>query len=163
MTKRGWELCVTWEYGSTDRVVLKDLKNLYPVELAEYAQKNDFQDEPAFAWWGAYVERKRDSILSKVKSKYWQRTHKYGICIPKSVEEAYHIDRENGNRLFTDAISEEIVKVRGAIEECTKLPDELVGYKEIGLHMIFDIKIGEIFHRKARMVASGHMTKPPSL
>ena len=78
------------------------------------------------------------------------------------MEEAYRIDKENGNRLWTDAISEEIVKVRGAVEECTKSPDELVGYQEIDLHMIFDIKLGQNFRRKARMVAGGHMTKPPS-
>ena len=37
--------------------------------------------------------KKRDRVLAKVKSKYWQRTHKYGIWIPKSVEEASAIDK----------------------------------------------------------------------
>ena len=82
---------MTWKDGSTDWVALKDLKNSYPVELAEYVRRNDLRDEPAFAWWVPYVERKKNRILSKVKSKYWQRTHKYGIRIPKSVEEAYRI------------------------------------------------------------------------
>ena len=159
---KGWELHVRWKDGSTDWITLKDLKESYPVPLTDYAIANDIQDEPAFAWWVPYVERKKNRILSKVKSKYWQRTHKYGIRIPKSVEEAYCIDKENGNRLWTDAISEEIVKVRGAVEECTKSPDKLVGYQEIDLHMIFDIKLGENFRRKARMVVGGHMTKPPS-
>ena len=75
---------------------------------------------------------------------------------------SHRIDKENGNRLWTDAISEEIVKVPGDVEECTKSPDKLVGYQEIDLHMIFDIKLGENFRRKARMVVGGHMTKPPS-
>ena len=162
MTTRGWELCVGWKDGSTDWVALKDLKNSYPIELAEYARRNGIQDEPAFAWWVPFVEKKRYRILSKVKSKYWQRTHKYGIRIPKSVEEAHRIYKENDNRLWTNAIAEEMVKVRGAVEECTRSPDELVGYQEIELHMVFDIKLGENFRRKARMVAGGHMTKPPS-
>jgi hypothetical protein len=36
------------------------------------------------------------------------------------------------------------------------------GYQEIRCHMIFDIKMGENFRRKARMVADGHRTKTPA-
>ena len=38
----------------------------------------------------------------------------------------------------------------------------MIGYQQIGLHMIFDNKIGENFRRKARMVAGSHTTKTPS-
>jgi len=33
------------------------------------------------------------------------------------------------------------------------------GYQKIKCHMIFDIKMGENFHRKVCMVAGGHTTK----
>ena len=56
-------------------------------------------DEPAFAWWVNYVHKKRERILSKVKSKYWVRTHKYGIRVPKIVQEAIEIDRMNKDTL----------------------------------------------------------------
>ena len=36
------------------------------------------------------------------------------------------------------------------------------GYQEIRCHMIFDIKMGENFRRKARMVADGHRTETPA-
>ena len=36
------------------------------------------------------------------------------------------------------------------------------GYQQIKCHMIFDIKMGENFRRKARMVAGGHTTEAPS-
>ena len=36
------------------------------------------------------------------------------------------------------------------------------GYQEICCHMIFDIKMGENFRRKARMVADGHRTETPA-
>ena len=36
------------------------------------------------------------------------------------------------------------------------------GYQYVDGHMIFDIKIGENFCRKARMVAGGHMASTPS-
>jgi hypothetical protein len=41
-------------------------------------------EEPAFAWWVPFTIRKRNRVLSKVKSKYWVRTHKFGIKIPKN-------------------------------------------------------------------------------
>ena len=44
--------------------------------------------EPAFAWWVPHTLKKRNRIIVKVKSTYWMRTHKFGIRIPKTVEEA---------------------------------------------------------------------------
>ena len=38
---------------------------------------------------------------------------------------------------------------------------ELKGYQEITTHFIFDIKLGENFRQKARLVADGHKTKTP--
>ena len=65
-----------------------------------------------------YQQEERYRIISKIKSKYWQRTHKYGIRVPKSVEEAIDIDREEGNSLWADAIEEEMKKVRVAFHLC---------------------------------------------
>ena len=53
-------------------------------------------------------------------------------------------------------------KVRVAVQESNVSPKNLIGHQEIGLHMIFDIKLGENFRRKARMVAGGHTMKTPS-
>jgi Reverse transcriptase (RNA-dependent DNA polymerase). len=36
------------------------------------------------------------------------------------------------------------------------------GYQRINCHTIFDVKMGENFRRKARMVAGGHVTETPS-
>ena len=41
-------------------------------------------------------------------------------------------------------------------------PSKLVGYKEITGHIIFDVKLGEGFRRKARFVADGHKTETPA-
>ena len=49
-TTRGWEICVRWKDGSSDWIALKDLKDSYPIELAEYAVNNNIDEEPAFAW-----------------------------------------------------------------------------------------------------------------
>ena len=99
-TTQGWQLLCQWRGSSTTWVALKDMKQLYPIQLAEYAVANRINEEPAFAWWVTTFLKKRDRILAKVvKSKYWQRTHKYGIRIPNTVEEALAIDKSNGNTL----------------------------------------------------------------
>ena len=49
-----------------------------------------------------------------MKSRYWKTTHKFGIRVPKSVDEAYKIDLETGTNFWTKAISKEMVKVKVA-------------------------------------------------
>ena len=67
-------------------------------------------DELVFAWCITYVQKKREIIRSKVKSKYWQRMHKYGIRLPNPVKKAYELDEENKNKLRRKGIEEEIEK-----------------------------------------------------
>ena len=43
---------------------LKEMKDSYPIETAEYAVANQLQSEPAFLWWAPYTLRKRDRIIS---------------------------------------------------------------------------------------------------
>ena len=58
---------------------------------------------------------------------------------------------------------QEMKNVRIAFEEfegdVSAIPP---GYQEICCHMIFDIKMGENFRRKARMIADGHWTETPA-
>ena len=39
---------------------------------------------------------------------------------------------------------------------------DLIGYQQITGHIIFDVKLGEGFRRKARFVGDGHKTRTPS-
>jgi hypothetical protein len=96
-TTKGWKLCVEWKDGTTSWVPLSTLKESSPVEIAEYAVAHDLSDEPAFSWWVPFTLKKRDAIISAVNERYWKRTHKYGIQVPKSVAEAYEIDKETGD------------------------------------------------------------------
>jgi hypothetical protein len=89
----------------------------YPIQVAEYAIANHIDDEPEFAWWVHQVIRRKDCILSRVKSKYWQRTHKFGLRIPKTVEQELALDKHNGNTLWRDAICIEMKNVRPACEK----------------------------------------------
>ena len=110
-TTKGWEILIEWKDGSTNWVALKDVKESYPVQLAEFAISNRIAEEPAFAWWVPFMMKKRNRILAKVKSKYWLRSHKFGIRIPKSVEEAKKVDNQNRNTLWWDAICKEMRNV----------------------------------------------------
>ena len=161
-TTKGWEILAQWKDGSTTWSKLKDVKDSYPVELAEYAVQNKIEDEPAFAWWVSYTIKKKSRIISKIKSKYWQKTHKYGIRLPKTVAEAIEIDNENGNQLWWKALMEEMKNVRSAFEIYDGKVDDLVGYQKVKCHIIWDVKLGENFRRKARLVAGGHVTEPLS-
>ena len=35
------------------------MKESYPIEIAEYAVKNGFSDEPAFTWWVPYIKKRK--------------------------------------------------------------------------------------------------------
>ena len=139
------------------------MKHSYPVRVAEYAMSNRIADEPAFSWWVHNTVKRRDRIIAKLASNYWQRTHKYGIRIPKTVQEAIAIDKENGDTLWWDAICKEMANVRPAFEEWEGKESNLPpGYQKIKCHFIFDIKMGENFRRKARLVAYGNETETPA-
>ncbi|GAX25842.1 hypothetical protein FisN_6Hu120 [Fistulifera solaris] len=168
LTTRGWELHVDWQEGTSDWVPLKELKEAYPVQVAEYARANKIDDEPAFAWWVGHVLRKRNRILAKVKSRYWKTTHKFGIRIPKTVKEALQIDEETGTDFWRRAIEKEMGKINamgaferwngGTADDLRSGKVKLPGYREITCHMIFDIKMDGKFTRKARFVADGNQT-----
>ena len=166
-TTRGWQLNVEWKDGSSSWVNLKDLKDSNPIETAEYAIANKIDHEPAFNWWVRNVLHMRQRIINKVQNKYWRTTHKYGIQLPHSADEAFRIDTKMNNRLWATAIDKELSKVKVAwevrddlnVEDC-RTGKQLIGYTEIKCHMIFDVKMD--FTRKARFVAGGHMTEAPA-
>jgi hypothetical protein len=168
-TTKGWELLVEWKDGAVSWVPLKEIKESNPVEVAEYAIANKIDHEPAFAWWVNTVMKKRERIISKLQKKYWRTDYKFGIRIPKSVDEALQIDRLTGTKHWENALKKEMSKVSVAYkarDDVTpedvrkgKVPD-LNGYQEIKCHIVFDVKMD--FTRKARFVAGGHMTQPSS-
>ena len=159
-TTQGWEFLHLWKDGSSNWVPLKDAKNAHPVQVAEFAIANKISKEPAFAWWVPHVIKKRNRIIAKVKARYWLKSHKFGFELPKSVEHALKIDKANGNNDWQHAIEEEMKNVFPAFKEWDKpLTEMLPGYSQIYLHMIFDIKLGENFRKKARLVAGGHLTE----
>jgi hypothetical protein len=169
-TTKGWKILCRWKDGSSDWVDLKHVKDSNPIELAEYAVANHIQEEPAFKWWVSQTLRIRNRIIGKVKSRYWKTSHKYGVRLPHSVQEALQIDKETGTDFWWQAIQKEMKKVMIAFDYDESItPEQIreglskgdyVGFQEIKCHMIFDVKMD--LTRKARFVAGGHMTEPPA-
>ena len=109
---------------------------------------NGIDHEPAFKWWVKKTLRRKQRIIGKVKSKYWKNTHKFGIEIPKSVSEAYRIDRETGTNHWNKAIEKEMRYIRIAFEKINGVDEKQMrtgnikqGYSFCSTHMIFNIKM----------------------
>jgi hypothetical protein len=117
-------------------------------------------DELAFSWWAPHTLKQKRHLIKKVKSRYWLKTHKYGVRLPKTVAEALALEKENNNTLWNDAIQKEMKNVKVAFHFLNEEEQVPIGYKQIPCHIIFDVKLD--FTRKARFVAGGHKTDPPT-
>jgi hypothetical protein len=133
------------------RISLKNLKESYPVEIAEYIRKYELMDEPAFVcWWVPYTLKKRDRIIASVCARVKKKTHKYGIRVPRTISEAYALDKENGNTFWRDAIRKEMKNTEVAFKFLDDGEKPSSGYECAPLHLIFDVKMD--FTRNARLV-----------
>ena len=159
-TTAGWDLEVEWADGSTSWLPLKEMKETNPVDTAKYAFDNQIIEEPAFDWWAAHVLKKRQRLIKMSQSRHKRSGYKFGIRIPRSTAEALEIDRENGNNDWYEAIMKEMNNVRIAFDIKRRGETAPAGFKKILLNMIFDIKLD--FTKKARLVAGGHKTDPPT-
>ena len=108
---------------STSWQSLKDLKEAYPVAVAEYAVAQGIDDDPAFNCWVHTVLHKRGHIIvlvNKRSTRFLKKKHKFGIKLLRSVAEAYALDKKNGNTLRVDSIAKEMKNVRVAFKILAK-------------------------------------------
>ena len=141
---------------------LSSLKELYPVELAEYSVDQGIDHQPAFCWWVPHVLCKQECIIAVVNKCYHNQTHKFRFEVPKMVKRALEIDHENRNSLWQDAIVLEMEAVHVAFKVMNEGEELLPGYQYMECHLIFDVKL-DGFRYKARLVAGGNMTETPAV
>ena len=158
-TTQGWDFLVSWKDGTETWVKLCDLKDSYPVEVAEFVKSRGLESEPAFAWWVPNTIRRRNAILSAVKARFKKKTHKYGIEVPTSIEHAKQLDRANGNTLWMDALKKEMYNVGVAFEVLEEGAHAPKGWNKVTGHIVWDVKMD--FTRKARWVLDGHKCPDP--
>ena len=76
--------------------------------MAEYAHQCGIAHKPASNYWDPHVLKKRDTIISLVnnrKPQYLMCAHKFGVELPKSVDDAHAIYKKNGNTFWADNIA----------------------------------------------------------
>ena len=156
----GWKLLVQWRMGEEEWIPLNILKESNPVEVAEFAVSRNIDKEPAFIWWVPYTLRRRDRIIASVRARVRKFTHKYGIEIPRTVEDAHRIDEKNGNHFWRDAIIKEMENLKVAFDILPDGKEQPPGYTPASGHMVFDVRM--TLERKARWVKDGHKTPEPS-
>ena len=166
-TNRIWGLEVEWKDGTLIWISFKDIKNSNPVELAEYVVANNIEDKPAFKWWVEDIVYKQDQIISKFKAKYWRTTNQFWVQVPKTDDEAYKIDQQTGTLFWIKAIEKEMSNVCvsfGVLKGVT--PYHMIegkvepGFKYVGTHMVFDIKVNCKFTCRDRLVSGRRKTAP---
>jgi hypothetical protein len=159
-TTKGWHVQVLWKDGTSSWEPLHDMKEANPVELAEYAVANKIDHYPAFAWWVSHTLKKRDRFISMAKAKKIKKGFKFGIEVPTTVARALEIDRATKTDYWAKAIEKEMLHVFPAFKILEEGEEAPIMSKYIRCHMIFDLKLD--LTRKARFVAGGHMTDPPT-
>eukprot|EP00957_Ditylum_brightwellii_P015948 1201034-Ditylum_brightwellii.AAC.2 len=117
---------------------LKVMKENYPAKTAEYAKSGELDSKAAF--------------------QVRKTTVKYGIKVPRNVEEAKLFNRENGNTFWQDAIDLEMHTILPAFD-VHKGSKPLPRYSKSSVHIVFDLKM--MFQHKAWWVKDGHLSPDP--
>ncbi|KAL7481226.1 LOW QUALITY PROTEIN: hypothetical protein ACHAW6_006900 [Cyclotella cf. meneghiniana] len=142
---QSWELFVNRKMAK-----LSYLKESHPLQVIEFALATGIANEPAFNWWVTWILKKRDQIISL-----------FGIELHKMVDEAYKIVKAICTTFWCNAFKLQMKNVHVAFDvlaDGVMIPPD---HQHMRCHMIFDIKI-KVFCCKARLVASGYMTKAPA-
>ena len=161
ITTKGWELLIRWRDKSTTWVPLSHAKESNPVEVAEFSYAHNLNNEPAFRWWVPHIMKKRSYLISKVKTRAQRKGNmKFGVIVPTTVKEAKELDAANNNTLWQDAIEKETKNAKIAFNFRPRGEAAPPGWTKIRCHMNFEVKID--LRRKARYVAGGHLTDPPT-
>ncbi|KAL7474715.1 hypothetical protein ACHAW6_000674 [Cyclotella cf. meneghiniana] len=150
---RGCELCCEWKDGSTSWLKLSDLKESDHLQVAEITLAVGIANEPANNWWVTWVFKKRERIMSLI--------HKFKIELPKTVNEAYTINKAIGTTFQCNTIELEMKSVQVAFDV---LPDGVTppsDQKYMKCYMIFNVNIEDSCH-KSRFVVGGRMTRAPA-
>ena len=82
------------------------------------------------------------------------------IEVPRSVAQEYILDKNNGNTLWSVAVTNDI---NDLIPDFNKLDNGeivLILYHHVNCHMIFDVKMEDL-RIKVRLVSGGHVTNTP--
>jgi hypothetical protein len=113
---------------------------MYPVQVADYAVAHGIDNLLGFCWWILQVMKRKQSMISTIKTRFKKKNHKYGIQVPHTIEEAYLIDKETGTDYWHQAVLKEMKNNAIAFKFLEYGEQVPVGSTWIPFHMIFDVK-----------------------
>ena len=162
------EVKILWEDDTETWEPLSVFAREDPVTCAEYALKNDILHLQGWKQFRRHLQKGKVYLRAlhriHINKTLTDRSIKYqfGIRVPRNYKEAIALDKANGNDLWGDAIQKEIDQIKEyetfhARPDLKKPPE---GYQYVKVHFVFAVK--HDLRRKARLVAGGHMTDPPS-
>ena len=161
-----FNVLVSWEAGEATYEPLNIIAADDPVSCAIYAMENNLLEEEGWKHFKRLAKRQKNikRLLNQAKLKsYWNRkTYKFGVLVPRDHNHAMELDQQNGDTRWHDAEKLE----HSQLEEYDTFIDKgdkirtLDGYKKIRVHFVYDVKHDG--HRKARLVAGGHLTDAPT-
>ena len=99
------------------------------------------EGKPVFSWWVSFTLNKRDRIIASANARLHKKTYTYGVELPRFVENAYRLDKQNGNSYWRDAIKKETKNVLTEFEILEIGENPLQHLKELGVHLIFNVKM----------------------
>jgi len=103
--------------------------------LNTQSRKGLMMSQPStFNWWIHHVLRKRKHMIALVKkrtTRFLKKMHKFGIEVPRSVTEAYTLDKKNGNTLWADSIAKEMKNVRIVFKILSKGDKAAIGFQRM--------------------------------
>ena len=84
------------------------------MQTTEFAVAQGLDHKPAFNWWAEHLLKKRVRIIASIReqqTRHFKKSHKFGIKLPKTLEQAYALDTKIGNTLWTGTIPKEMQNV----------------------------------------------------
>ena len=88
-----------------------------------------------------------------------KKSHKYGIEVPRSLQNAHYLDNNNGYNFWGYTIANETNNMMMVFDISGEVENDSKALKWLEVHLIFDVKM--YLTRKARLVADGHKTPGP--
>jgi hypothetical protein len=160
-SRKPYLLCI-WKNGDSSWEVFHHIRKDFPSETANYVVQNNLRVPFKPDWAKKYMEMEKfaPNELHQRRTVSSTPIEMFGVKIPKNVTQAYEFDKENGNTLWTDAISKEINSLLNMSTFEFYSPgyhfSKSEGWQFAPLRMIFAVK--HDLRCKARMVAGGHVT-----
>lgn len=161
------DVLISWKgYEEDSWEPMEVIKKDDPATLAKYAYDNDLTDKTVWKWAKRYsknIKKLKRMVRNLRASKRSSRGIKYqfGVRVPRNIAEAYKLDQENGNSLWTEAIDREVKLLRDDFE-CFRVGEEseiTEEYQKIPLLWTFAVKFDG--RHRARLCAGGHRTRDP--